>query len=94
MINARPQLNGNTPDDFASAYAALLEANLAIEAAYKVLSANVVNGRNYQHAQNADALVIADRRRVQEDIRKAKALLGEIASDIADVYDKVIGDAA
>ena len=94
MINARPNLNGNTPDDFASAYSALVDAGLAIEAAYKALSSNVINGRNYQHAANADELVIADRRRVQEDIRKAKALLGEIASDIADVYDKVIGDAA
>jgi hypothetical protein len=94
-IKARPQLNGNTTDDFANVWVAINDARRAIElAAHKALS-DVANGRNYQHLgtdADADAAVIADRRRIQEDFRKAAALLGEIGSDILDVYDAAIGD--
>jgi hypothetical protein len=92
-VKARPQLNGNTTDDFANVWVAINDARKAIElAAHKALS-DVANGRNYQHlGTDADAAVIADRRRIQEDFRKAAALLGEIGSDILDVYDAAIGD--
>lgn len=92
-IKARPQINGNTSEDFANVWIAINNARKAIElAAHKALS-DVANGRNYQHlGENADAAVIADRRRIQEDFRKAAALLGEIGSDILDVYDVAIGD--
>jgi hypothetical protein len=94
MLNARPQLNGNTVEDFANAYVALTEATAAINRAAKVVMSDVVNGRNYQHLGNAaDEHIITDRRRVQADIQKVMALLGEIASDIADIHDIAIGDA-
>jgi hypothetical protein len=92
-IKARPQLNGNNADDFVNVWIVINDARRAIElAAHKALS-DVANGRNYQHlGDDADDAVIADRRRIQENFRKAAALLGEIGSDILDVYDAAIGD--
>ena len=92
-LKARPQINGNTSEDFANVWIAINDARKAIElAAHKALS-DVANGRNYQHlGADADAAVIADRRRIQEDFRKAAALLGEIGSDILDAHDLATGD--
>jgi hypothetical protein len=92
-LKARPQINGNTSEDFANVWIAINDARKVIElAAHKALS-DVANGRNYQHlGEDADAAVIADRSRIQEDFRKAAALLGEIGSDILDGYDVAVGD--
>jgi hypothetical protein len=92
-IKARPQINGNTSEDFADVWIAINDARKAIElAAHKALS-DVANGRNYQHlGADADAAVIADRRRIQEDFRKAAALLGEVGFDILDAHDLATGD--
>lgn len=93
-IKARPQLNGNTAEDFANVWIAINDARKAIELAAHTALADVANGRNYQHlGADADEATIADRRRIQEDFRKAAALLGEIGSEILDNYDCAIGDA-
>lgn len=92
-IKARPGINGNTSEDFANAWIAINDARKAIELAARKVLGDVANGRNYQHlGADADTAVISDRRRIQEDFRKAAALLGEIGSDILDVYDAAIGD--
>ena len=92
-IKARPQLNGNTSEDFAKVWIAINDARKAIELAAHAALGDVANGRNYQHlGAAADEATIADRRRIQEDFRKAAALLGEIGSEILDSYDRAIGD--
>ena len=92
-IKARPQINGNTAEDFANVWIAINDARKAIELAAHAALADVANGRNYQHlGADADKATIADRRRIQEDFRKAAALLGEIGSEILDSYDRAIGD--
>lgn len=98
MLNARPNINGNTRRDFGDAYKALIEAQKAIKAARAAVMENVANGRNYQHLPNgpvldrcedsADRAVISDRRRLHEDFDKALSLLGVIGSDIADACDQ------
>lgn len=103
-IKARPNPNGNTRRDFGSAYQALINAEKAIKAARAAVMENVANGRNYQHLPNgpvldryedsADRAVVSDRRRLYEDFDKALALLGVIASDIADACDKHDREAA
>lgn len=94
MLKARPQLNGNTRADFAEAYAALTDAHKAIKDAASKVLCDVANGRNYQHlGAEADLAVIADRRRVQEDIQKALVAIALIASDIADACDRHDGEA-
>lgn len=49
MLNARPQLNGNTKADFIQAYEDLELARDAIAKAIRRLQTNVLHGRNYQH---------------------------------------------
>ena len=91
-LKARPQINGNTAEDFANVWIAINDARKAIELAAHAALSEVANGRNYQHlGEEADSAAIADRRRIQEDFRKAEALLGEIGSDILDAYDRAIG---
>jgi hypothetical protein len=55
MIHARPQLNGNTVEDFTAAFCALGAAEKAIEAALASLRTNVFHVRNYQHLSVDDA---------------------------------------
>jgi len=49
MMNAKPQSNGNSRDDFVLAYKALTQAIAAIGDANSLLDQNVLHGRNYQH---------------------------------------------
>lgn len=94
MLKAKPQLNGNTRADFADAYAALNDAHQAVKTAASKVLCDVTNGRNYQHlGAEADLAVIADRRRVQEDVQKALVAIALIASDIADACDRHDGEA-
>lgn len=84
-INAQPNLNGNTRDDFIEAYMSLVETRNAVDASCRTLNENVLNGRNYQHLSDADDKLILDRRSVHEKMRKISALLGEIQSDLSDI---------
>jgi hypothetical protein len=55
-LNARPNLNGNTREDFGEAYAELSKAKEAIERAQAYLLGNVAHGRNYQHMEIPETL--------------------------------------
>ena len=83
-IHAKPNLNGNTSDDFESAYMALAAAKDAIDLAASELLGNVAHGRNYQHMDDSGDALIADRRFIQEKCRDAQALLGLLQSALSD----------
>jgi len=94
-INARPNLNGNTQEDFGEAYTALTDAMKAIDLASSKLNSNVLHGRNYQHLLNAnlepfpaDEAIIDDRRAAQRQLDEARAALGVLASAVVDAYMK------
>ena len=83
-IHAKPNLNGNTSDDFESAYMALAAAKDAIDLAASELLGNVAHGRNYQHLESPNDHLIADRRYIHEKCWEAKALLGLLQSALSD----------
>jgi len=84
-LRAMPQLNGNSTDDFESAYTALSDALNAVRKARAIVHSDVTHARNYQHlGRDGTDTAIEDRRRVDADLVKAATLLGTIASDIAD----------
>ena len=85
-LNAQPNLNGNSPEDFTEVYMLLGEAHAAISKAAKAMYGNVLHGRNYQHSD--DDTLIQDRRRVQEMIRETQGNIGILASAIADTLMK------
>ena len=84
-IHARPNLNGNTRTDFVEAYMSLVDAKDALDASYRMLRGNVLDGRNYQHLSDSDDKIILDKRMVHEKMMKISALLGEIQSDLSDI---------
>ena len=84
-LRAMPQLNGNSTDDFERAYAAVTDAVKAIQKARSSVHSDVTHARNYQHlGRDGTDAAIEDRRRVDGELFAAAALLGTIASDIAD----------
>lgn len=85
-LNAQPNLNGNSPEDFTEVYMLLGEAHDAITKAAEALYGNVLNGRNYQHS--GDDALIQDRRKVQDMIRLMQGDIGTIASAIVDILMK------
>lgn len=88
MINARPQLNGNTRDDFVEAYKAIAEARTAISNARRKLFGDVLNGRNYQHHSDGAAACQADRDRYFAELVKVDEALEAISGDIIEaVHD-------
>lgn len=87
-IHAKPNLNGNSREDFESAYMALNEAKDAIDRAASELLGNVAHGRNYQHLENPDDHLITDRRSIHEKCREAKALLGLLQSALSDALEE------
>jgi len=82
-MQARPNLNGNTPEDFTAAYMALSDAVSTIDEAQRKIAGNVLHGRNYA---STDAC-IADRRRILDAMQQCRATLGSIASEIVDALD-------
>jgi hypothetical protein len=87
-IHAKPNLNGNTREDFESAYMALTAAKDAIDLAASELLGNVAHGRNYQHLESPDDHLIADRRSIHEKFWEAKALLGLLQSALSDALEE------
>lgn len=84
-IKAKPQLNGNTEDDFTEAYRALLEAQSQLAVAAGLVRARVVHGRNYQHiAFDANYTLRQDAKGVDSRLVQANDALEEIASAIAE----------
>ena len=86
-LNARPNLNGNTREDFGEAYAELSKAQEAIERAQAYLLGNVAHGRNYQHMDDSGDALIADRRFIHEKCWDAQALLGILQSSLVDTLE-------
>ena len=86
-LNARPNLNGNTREDFGEAYAELSKAKEAIERAQAYLLGNVAHGRNYQHMGDSGDALIADRRFIHEKCWDAQALLGILQSSLVDALE-------
>lgn len=87
MINARPQINGNTREDFCEAYDAIAQVRHAIAHARQTLLNNVLNGRNYQHLAAGPALCNADRTRYFGELVKIEELLETFSGDIIKVID-------
>jgi hypothetical protein len=86
-LNARPNLNGNTREDFGAAYVELSKARDAIAQAQAYLLGNVAHGRNYQHLDDPTDALIADRRSIHETCRDAWALLGALQSSLVDALE-------
>ena len=86
-IHAKPNLNGDTSDDFESAYMALAAAKDAIDLAASELLGNVAHGRNYQHLESPNDHLIADRRFIQEKCWEAKDLLDLLQSALSDALE-------
>jgi hypothetical protein len=89
-LNARPNLNGNTREDFGEAYAELSKAQEAIAQAQAYLLGNVAHGRNYQHMDDSRDALIADRRSIHEKCRDAQALLGILQSSLVDALENAV----
>jgi len=83
MINAKPQINGNSRSDFVAAYKALTKAIAAVEDATSLLYQNVLNGRNYQHL--ADSVMA----RETDVAEVSQAMLGA-AKAIANVQRNIL----
>lgn len=91
MINATPNLNGNSEKDFFEAAAQLSQAVTAVEEALANIRANVFHGRNYQtipewqqrSARGGDDMQMEQ---AQKDARSLYALAKQIA-------DKALADA-
>jgi hypothetical protein len=86
-FNARPNLNGNSREDFGAAYVELRKARDAIAQAQAYLLGSVANGRNYQHLESPDDHLIADRRFIHEKCWDAQALLGILQSSLVDALE-------
>ncbi len=87
MLHAKPHTNGNSREDFIDAHRALMAAQKAIKEASSKLFSDVLNGRNYQHLPRdlASDCEIIDRRRAENDLRHAAALIDQIAASIVKV---------
>lgn len=70
MVNARPNLNGNTPKDFNQRALRLSKALATLEAEINEIAAEVCHGRNYQTTDNPAELR-------NEDIERLKTLRTE-----------------
>jgi len=83
MINAKPQINGNSRSDFIAAYKALTRAITAVEEATSLLGQNVLHGRNYQHL--ADGVMARE-----TDVAEVSKAMSEAAKAIANVQRNIL----
>lgn len=81
-INARPQNNGNTVEDFTAAFYALGDAEKALAAALVSLRGNVFHGRNYQHLAEGIRDAVFDDERKMEGLRVAMRNIADLRLDI------------
>jgi len=70
-INARPNLNGNTPADFHGAASRLMNAIELVNQALFVVRADIMHGRNYQREQQ----MIGSAMREEDFIRLGEAFI-------------------
>jgi hypothetical protein len=84
-INAKPQINGNTPEQFIDAAWALIVSLDPVRVALGTIRAEVMNGRNYQHLEGgigggcraADLQIVAD---LSDLLTRAADLVDAIAA--------------
>ena len=88
-FNARPNMNGNSREDIGAAYVELSKAQDAIAQARAYLLGNVAHGRNYQHLDDSEDALIADRRSIHEKCRDAQALLSILQSSLVDALENL-----
>jgi hypothetical protein len=87
-LRAKPQLNGNSRDDFERAYVTIGDAMYAIQKVRAIMLGDVANARNYQHLGHGGTdTAIEDRRSVDANLGLALNLLGTIASEIVDAIE-------
>lgn len=82
-IHARPNLNGNTSDDFHAAAAQLLHAVGMARKALYAAQADVIHGRNYQTVDDAQYARTSDILTIQRGWQAAQQL-AELASAISE----------
>jgi hypothetical protein len=66
MINARPNINGNTSEEFTAAARQLHNAAKAVREAVSLIKRDIMDGRNYQTLANPIDGRTADRGRLAQ----------------------------
>lgn len=84
MIRARPNLNGNTRNDFQAVIDSFTDAMEAVGNARRLLMGDVLNGRNYQHLDAPHDASQADRMTYAETM---VAILEQLDSARNDIYN-------
>ena len=88
MLAARPNLNGNSAEDFRRAGLRLLAAREAVAAALGAVRTDVLHGRNYQTVPfDRRAAGIAADRQLLEEAARAVVALDRLAAGIAEALD-------
>lgn len=82
-LNAKPNLNGNSEDDFAYVYSLLNHAHDTVNKAEQAMNMNILNGRNYHHA--GWDVMVDDRNKSHKMFNDIRNTLGTFRSAIADV---------
>jgi len=81
-LSAKPNLNGNTEEDFQNVYELL---GVALDAMFKArgaMMADILNGRNYQHTN--ESAMVDERKEVYELFRQMHWNVGTLRSAICD----------
>ena len=81
-LSAKPNLNGNTEEDFHNVYVLLNLALDAINKAHIALRTDILNGRNYQHTD--ESVMVDDRNNTYELFHQMHDNIGIIKSAIVD----------
>jgi len=82
MIKARPNINGNTANDFQTVVDKFTDAMVAVNDARRALFGDVLNGRNYQHLAAPFSVLAADRTTYFETLVALSDTLDSIRTDI------------
>lgn len=91
MIRAKPNLNGNTAKDFQAVIDSFTDAMEAVGNARRLLMGDVLNGRNYQHLPNSEAVdsSVGDRSAYAEIM---VVILEQLDSARNDIFSSIQGD--
>jgi len=83
-LSAKPNLNGNTEEDFETVYALLNLALDAINKAHSAMRTDILNGRNYQHTN--ESVMVDDRNNTYKLFHQIHDNIGIIKSAIVDTF--------
>jgi len=81
---ARPNINGNSAEDFREAYNKLTQAENALMAALSSLRMNVTNARNYQHEKLPITARVSDLDN-EDALRTAYVAIHRVKNGLAEV---------